>query len=306
MGREKTWYAGAARQGAVALDRALPLGRRTDAAVQVLRFVARHGRLPNRTGYSDILLRRLISPSNRGGLRRLVTDKIEVKEYVAERVGARHVVPTIAAFDSPEQIDLSALPDDCCIKPSHMSGAFAFRRGGGAVDLGEVATWFEADYYRMSREGNYAGLRRRVMVEPLVFGHESPCDFKFICSDGRVRFVHLNLALRPVPRRVLTDRAFRPLPFAFADGARAEPFAPPANFERMVDLAERLAAGFDYIRVDLYSDGDDIKVGELTNVPFAGLNPVIGPDGERALGELVFGAGRPAAGARAGGRVRAG
>ena len=289
-GRTRPWHSRAARRAASLLHDTLPYGRRSDAAVQILRFVARHGRLPNRTGYSDILLRRLIAADNRGGLRQAVTDKIEVKSYVAGRIGADHVVPTIAVYDAPEQIDLAALPDDCCIKPSHMSGAFAFRRNGGPVDLDEVATWFDADYYRMSREGNYAGLRPRVMVEPLIFGRESPWDYKFVCSGGRVRFIHLNLAQRPVARRVLTDRAFRQLPFALADGEAAPAPAPPPNLGRMIEIAERLSAGFDFVRVDLYTDGEEIRFGELTNVPFAGMNPVVGPDGERALAEAVFGA----------------
>lgn len=289
--RRKGWHAGVARRTARALHGILPFDRRSDAVIQTLRFLGRHGRLPDRTGYSDILLRRLISPDNRGGIRAAVTDKIEVKAYVADRIGERYVVPTIVAYDSADQIDLAALPDDFCIKPAHMSGAFAFRRNGGPVDLDEVASWFDADYYRMSREGNYAGLRRRVMVEPLIFGRESPWDYKFVCSGGRVRFIHLNLAQRPVPRRVLTDRAFRQLPFGFADGEAVDAPPPPPNLGRMVDLAERLAAEFDFVRVDLYTDGEEIRFGELTNVPFGAMNPVIGPNGERALAEMVFGAG---------------
>lgn len=287
---------GAARRAAVLLDRTLPHGPLPDAAVQLLRFAARNGRLPDREGYSDALLRRLISPANRSALRRRVSDKEEVKAHVAERVGARHVVPTLALWDAPEEVDLAALPPECCIKPTHMSGAFAFRRGGGPVDLGEVRSWFGADYYRMSREGNYAGLRRRVMVEPLVFGRESPWDYKFVCSAGRVRLVHLNLQVRPHYRRVIAERDLRPLAFAFDDGEAVAPPPPPASLGRMIDIAERLAADFDFVRVDLYTDGEEVRFGELTNVPFAGLVPLTTRAAERALGREVFGPLRAARG----------
>ena len=279
----------AARRLAVALDAALPHGRLPDAAVQTARFAARHGRLPNRTGYSDVLLRRLVSAENRSPLRRAVSDKIEVKAHVADRIGRAHVVPTAAVWNAPDEVDVDALPEDCCIKPAHMSGAFLFRRGGASVDVSEVAPWFATDYHRMSREGNYAGLRRRVMAEPLIFGRESPWDYKFVCSGGRVRLIHLNLQVRPVYRRCFLDRDFRPLPIAFDDLEPPAPPAPPASLGLMIDLAETLARDFDFIRVDLYTDGTEVRFGELTNVPFAGMYPVRGPDAEAVLGREVFG-----------------
>lgn len=282
------------------LDRALPYGRRTDAIVLTVRFVGRHGRLPDRTGYSDILLRRLVSADNRGPLRRRVSDKIEVKAHVADRIGTEYVVPTAALWSCPSEVDVDALPADCCVKPTHMSGAFAFRRGGAALDRAAIDPWFAADYYHMSREENYAGLRRRVMAEPLIFGQESPWDYKFVCSAGRVRFIILNVQVRPVYRRCVLDREFRPLPFAFDDLPPPSPPAPPASLPLMIELAETLAADFDFIRVDLYTDGTEVRFGELTNVPSAGMHPVRGDGAEQALGRRVFGACLPGREASAG------
>jgi hypothetical protein len=41
----------------------------------------------------------------------------------------------------------------------------------------------------------------------------------------------------------------------------------------MIDLAQRLAAGTDFVRVDLYQLADRIVFGELTNYPAGGDSP---------------------------------
>ena len=44
----------------------------------------------------------------------------------------------------------------------------------------------------------------------------------------------------------------------------------PTNFGKMLELAERLSAGIDFLRVDLYDMEDRVLVGELTPYPLAG------------------------------------
>jgi FPC/CPF motif-containing protein YcgG len=45
----------------------------------------------------------------------------------------------------------------------------------------------------------------------------------------------------------------------------------PSSFARMVEIAEELARGVDFVRVDLYDTPDGIKFGELTNYPGAAV-----------------------------------
>ena len=45
----------------------------------------------------------------------------------------------------------------------------------------------------------------------------------------------------------------------------------PPSFDQMLDVARRLSAGTDFVRVDLYNLGGRIVFGELTNYPAGGL-----------------------------------
>ena len=45
----------------------------------------------------------------------------------------------------------------------------------------------------------------------------------------------------------------------------------PVNFELMLQAAEKLGDGLDFIRVDLYDIGSRVYFGEITATPGAGL-----------------------------------
>ena len=47
----------------------------------------------------------------------------------------------------------------------------------------------------------------------------------------------------------------------------------PARLEELLDLAERLAAGVDFVRVDLYDLPQRIVFGELSSFPAGGDSP---------------------------------
>ena len=54
----------------------------------------------------------------------------------------------------------------------------------------------------------------------------------------------------------------------------------------MIEVAERLGAGFDFVRVDLYDLPDGPRFGELTFTPGAGLDPFHPPEYDQRLGDL--------------------
>ena len=54
-------------------------------------------------------------------LRRFVSDKELVKEYVRETIGEQYNVPTLAVLHTPAEVDAYEFPANCCIKPTHAS-----------------------------------------------------------------------------------------------------------------------------------------------------------------------------------------
>ena len=58
----------------------------------------------------------------------------------------------------------------------------------------------------------------------------------------------------------------------------------------MISVASRVSSEFNFLRVDLYSNGKEVKIGELTNCPDAAIGNFIPGSGEDVAKNLLFGA----------------
>ena len=58
----------------------------------------------------------------------------------------------------------------------------------------------------------------------------------------------------------------------------------PQRFGEMIELAERLGAGIDHVRVDVYDCGDRFYVGELTPYSWGGNSPFHRSEMDAAFG----------------------
>src|SRR5690606_13634753 len=97
------------------------------AAMVLLRYARRFGRLPQLSApatFSDHITHRLLY--DRNPLLKTICDKIEVKAFVADRVGVRHTVPLLGAWTRGSDIAWNDLPESFILKPSFLSGPFAY------------------------------------------------------------------------------------------------------------------------------------------------------------------------------------
>jgi hypothetical protein len=174
------------------------------------------------------------------------------------------------------------------IKPSHSSGSVLFCRDGN-VDKETLFAWLKIDYYRSVREQNYAFLRPRIVVEEFALGHDTvPDDFKVFCVDGSPRaiwvthrgnrlygeFYDVHWHVWPVWTESFPQGPVRPR---------------PAVLEELLDVAAKLATGFSLVRIDLYTDGSRVKVGEITHSPAGAATRYRPKNGESVLSAILFG-----------------
>lgn len=247
-------------------SRRLPLGNFSDRLVLFFRFLYIHGRRPRRRYALNDYLYHIASTSEiLDPLRCLVSDKEHVKTYIKDTVGDEYNVPTLAVLRSPGEIDSYDFPADCVIKPTHASAKYIIRRSGSALDLAEIKSWLDYDYYAVGRERNYRDLQPKVIVEPLLFDGMDLNDYKFYCfrgSPGLILFVY-GVSGGSEQRYYTTD--WDEEPYSWARPKSSYVAERPATLDLMTSLASRLSADFSFIRVDFYTDGKQVYVGELTN-----------------------------------------
>ncbi len=268
----------------------LPHSRLGDWLFGALLFRRWHGRWPKRRGgtINDVLFRLKNSAEILRPLRVYVTDKEQLKLHVRARLGEAFNVPTMAILRSPAEAEAFDFPARCVIKPTHMSGAIIPRVAGEPVDRELITSWFSENFYDYSRERNYRRLTPKVMVEPFVFDQNWPDAFRVFCREGKARLLHANIDRPGSLTRSFFDRDWNPLPI-FSSDRKAGEFPRPANLALMLHVAETLARDFDFIRADLYSDGEAVHVGELTNCPFSAMFPFASRESEELATRMVYG-----------------
>jgi hypothetical protein len=284
-----------------ALDKVLPRLRKFlpdtlagDRLYHRLLFLRKHGRLPRRAPlWNDMWFHVKATDEILDPLRVFVSDKEHVKHFVTAVVGDRYNVPTLAVLRSPEEVDDYDFPSDCCMKPTQASSHVILRRGGEPVDRERIKRWFELNYYRVGRERNYRRLRPKVIVEPLIFGDTNVEDYKIFCFNGEPRMIQVDIDRYIDHTRKYFDTQWNELDFSIIYPRASAPVPRPANLPEMLEVARRLSAQFSFVRVDLYSDGRETLVGEITNCSENAGGYFVPPAAERRASELMFGGATP-------------
>jgi len=244
----------------------VPKNRFGDRLFALLSFVFFHKRFPNRSsGLADVLHSMKCDGTLNDPLRVFISDKYFLKLFVSGTIGDEFVVPTIALLESREDVESFVAPKDCVVKPCHSSGYVDFIDKGSSVRYEDVERSMTENYYDVVREVNYKNLKRRMIVEPVLFGSKNIKDYKFFYFDGRFLFVQVDVDRMSEHKRSFYDSGFEYLGFSTKYPLSA-PQDMPVNFSDMKDVAADLAKHFKgIIRIDLYSNGSEIKVGEITN-----------------------------------------
>ena len=235
-------------------------------------------------------------------------DKVEAKRYVARVVGPEYAVPMLAVFDDADSIDAEGLPDEFAIKVSHASKGVVLVRHDApreerlpepgsplerysvrpeAFDVararGVFAGWLAVPFGTRDAEWAYSVHRPRIVVEPMLrtTSGEPIRDVRCFVMNGRVVLVNV-IEERPEGRfwtRYLPDGTHLAHVRAKSyidtyDRSPPRPSPLPASLDEMMDVAQRVAAETDFLRVDMLDMGDRFLVGELTNYPAAGMETI--------------------------------
>ena len=208
-------------------------------------------------------------------------DKLKVKDWVAQVIGEQYVIPTLAVYDTPDDITLEGLPDQFVLKCNHDSGGLVICQDKSTFDLeaAKEALWksFNYDFYEEYREWPYKEIERKVFAEAYIVDSRSNDlpDYKLFTFGGVPHYMFIATG-RQSGHEVMFD-------FFDMDGNRLKvknvhpnnpgDVALPATFDTMKELAGKLSAGFKQVRVDFYEADGACYFGEMTFFHGAGFMP---------------------------------
>ncbi len=225
-------------------------------------------------------------------------DKAAVRAYVAAIVGEQYLPRVYAIVDDPASLHDVSLPGAYVVKPTHGSGAaivvsdralpetrlpsaqgsWEYSRVRPEIarreDVVRIAQGWTAQLYGQgpNREWVYGQMPRRIIVEELLADAdgEVPSDYKFFVFHGNCVFVQVDTGRFGRRTQDFFRASWQHLPLSGGPPWADHEPAKPAGLSEMLDVAERLSAETDFVRVDLYDIGGRIVYGELTSFPAGG------------------------------------
>lgn len=227
----------------------------------------------------------------------IYSDKVKVKDYIARVIGSDYVIPTLGVWKSSADIDFSKLPNKFVIKTNHNSGLGMYictdksKMNESAVRA-NLTKGLKQDYYKCWREWPYKNVERRILAEQFLENSDgSPiADYKFYCYGGKPRYFMYSVgeASHQV-RNHKFDMDCNSIDYLFKskETISASEIKLPENFNIMKQIVEKLAVGFEHIRIDLYNVDGKIYFGEMTFFSGAGFITIENEEYSQYLADLI-------------------
>ena len=233
----------------------------------------------------------------------MFADKYLVRDYVEQKVGSKYLSKLIASGESVDILGSVVLPTNFALKSNNGSGGMILvwekapfenklpkgkvkniwgqhlvQRHNFQLDTaGELAkNWLSSNYYfrpGQFPEWAYKNIKPMLLVEELMFDEEGllPSDFKFFMANGKCLFIQVDSSRFDGHRRDLYTESWEKIPGSYQYPESGSNMPRPRHLDEMLSVANDLASGVDFVRVDLYETNKGVKFGELTNYPGGGI-----------------------------------
>ena len=225
-----------------------------------------------------------------------MVDKYEAKKYVADVIGAEYIIPTLGVWNCFDEIDFNKLPKEFVLKCTHDSGSVVICWDKDKLDKKEAKKTLERGlrcnyYYSGSFEWPYKNVKPRIIAETLMKDKSGSelTDYKIMCFNG-----HAECSFTCTGRNnsrglhvTFYDRSWRKMPFDRHYPSEKEAAPKPQTYEKMLDLAEKLAINLKFVRVDFYDVNGQIYFGEITFFPGGGFEEFYPEIWDKKLGEWI-------------------
>ena len=224
-----------------------------------------------------------------------MVDKCEAKLYVADLIGEEYIIPTLGVWNRAEDIDFDALPDKFVLKATHDSGRVIICKDKSKLDrakaVRDMQYSLKRDFYAMTREWPYKNVPPRIIAETLLetTDNEDIKDYKFFCFNGRVEFMKVDFDRQIEHHANYYDRNFKFLDFGedVCPPIKERIIQRPANFKKMIELAEKISNNIRFVRVDFYEVNNRVYFGEITFFPDSGTGTFTPRSADMEIGKLL-------------------
>lgn len=209
-----------------------------------------------------------------------LVDKNLAKETVGKIIGNEYIIPTLGVYEKFEDIDFSKLPEKFVMKCTHDSGGIVICRDKSKLNLKKAKKKIDKslknNYYYQWREWPYKNIEPKIIIEQYMEdGLNSQLnDYKMMCFNGKVKcsFVCTDRDNKKEGLAVtFYDINWNKMSFRRHYRNDKNEIEKPKNYEKMIELTEKICEKIKFARVDWYEIKGKLYFGEVTFFPGAGM-----------------------------------
>lgn len=225
-----------------------------------------------------------------------LVDKVKVKKFVGDKIGAQYIIPTLGVWSDFADINFEELPSKFVLKTNHDYGGVVICNDRAKFDLSlarEKLNWhLKRNFYYVSREWAYKNVEPRILAEEYLgsLASDDVKDYKFYCFNGEPHILLISSGRqqgRDKMKWSFYDMNFNLLDITKSKRVIDNEASKPVNFAKMIQLATTLSQGFPFVRVDFYNIEGQIYFGELTFYPAAGYGKFEPEEWDEKLGSFI-------------------
>lgn len=279
------------RAAARAVGRRLP-----DGLAWKLRYLKSQSRWPNtrrpRRFNEKVIWREL---NDRRPILARMDDKLGGREIAEERVPGMRMPEILWVGTDPEKLSGLDLPERWVLKPNNSTHRILVGEGSlSDEDISSirdrVLSWLDEPPLAQNITGPRkpwveTRSKRCFLLERFIGeGPDPPPDVKLFVFGGNVELILVREGPETGRRRAYFDRNWNRLELTDSRGTSPD-VRPPELQAELIEDAETLSGGIDFIRVDLYESSGKVWFGEFTPNPGWGLFRFDPPDFDLELGQ---------------------
>lgn len=224
-----------------------------------------------------------------------MVDKIEVKKYVAKKIGEQYIIPTLGVWDTPDEINFEMLPNKFVLKCNHNSGVgLCICHNKNKLNISKVkkdlSRGLRQNFYWIAREWPYKNVRRRIIAEKLMVDESGIelKDYKVFCFNGEPTIIEVDYDRFVGHKRNFYDKEWNFLDLEIQyPSDKSHEIPKPNCLEQMLLLSHKLSEGIPHVRTYFYCINDNLYFGELTFFHEAGLGTFRPVEWDKYLGSLI-------------------
>jgi hypothetical protein len=210
-----------------------------------------------------------------------LSDKFEVRDFLRAGGHGGLLNELYGVYDNPDEIDLSALPEQFVLKATHGSGMNIICRDKKSLDWeksrGLMKQWLRSNYFYSGRQWAYKNIKPRLICEKFLENQEfhELIDYKFYCYHGRPEVLFVctgRFAASGVKYNAYDMDWNRIYTYKGKPGSDLV-IEKPDTLAALIATAGELCGNFPFVRVDLYSIKGKTIFGEFTFYPDSGATP---------------------------------